>query len=200
MSDESTTAISERLAFVSELARRRVTPNVVTVTPSDATAKLRPLLATTTIVFLAGTPHTYLEAARSVTAGTALYLSYLCDFGDIGELRDAAAFTVWPGSRWVAASATGTSTAARTSFVQVYSDRSGPPTSVAASAYDALALLSSAADKGIDPATVRDRLQSGTFTGIATTYTFSQSQHAGFNTGDLALLRYVAPRVPPAVR
>jgi hypothetical protein len=47
---------------------------------------------------------------------------------------------------------------------------------------------------------VRNQLQSGTFTGVATTYTFSQSQHAGFNTGDLVLLRYVAPRVPPAVR
>ncbi len=200
VSDESTTAISERLAFTTELARRQVTPNVVTVLPSDATQKVRQLLATTTIVFFAGTPHTYLEAARSATLGTTLYLSYLCDFNDIGELRDAAPLAVWPGSRWVASSAAGTSTAARTSFVQVYSDRSGPPTSVAASAYDALTLLSGAAEKSIEPASVRDRLQSGTFIGVATTYTFSQSQHAGFNTGDLGLLRYVAPRVPPAVR
>ncbi len=200
VSDESTTAISERIAFASELARRNVTPNVVTVTPTDATGKLRTLLATTTIVFFAGTPRSYLEAARSATVGTTLYLSYLCDFSDIGELRDAAPLAVWPGSRWVASSAAGTSTAARTSFVQVYTDRSGPPTSVAASAYDALALLSSAAEKSIDPVSVRNQLQSGTFAGVATTYTFSQSQHAGFNTGDLALLRYVAPRVPPAVR
>ncbi len=200
VSDESTTAISERIAFASELARRNVTPNVVTVTPTDATGKLRTLLATTTIVFFAGTPRSYLEAARSATVGTTLYLSYLCDFSDIGELRDAAPLAVWPGSRWVASSAAGTSTAARTSFVQVYTDRSGPPTSVAASAYDALALLSSAAEKSIDPVSVRNQLQSGTFAGVATTYTFSQSQHAGFNTGDLALLRYIAPRVPPAVR
>ena len=200
VSDESTTAISERLAFATELARRQVKPNVVTVMPSDATQKVRQLLATTTIVFFAGTPHAYLEAARSATVGTTLYLSYLCDFNDIGELRDTASLAVWPGSRWVASSATGTSSAARTSFVQVYTDRSGPPTSVAASAYDALALLSSAAEKSVDPVRVRDQLQSGTFTGVATTYTFSQSQHAGFNTGDLALLRYVAPRVPPAVR
>ena len=200
VSDESTTAISERLAFTTELARRQVTPNVVTVLPSDATQKVRQLLATTTIVVFAGTPHTYVEAARSATLGTTLYLSYLCDFNDIGELRDAAPLAVWPGSRWVASSAAGTSTAARTSFVQVYSDRSGPPTSVAASAYDALTLLSGAAEKSIEPASVRDRLQSGTFIGVATTYTFSQSQHAGFNTGDLGLLRYVAPRVPPAVR
>ena len=200
VSDESTTAISERIAFVNELTRRRVTPNVVTVVAADATQKLRSLLATTTIVFFAGTPRTYLEATRSATAGTILYLSYLCDFGDIGDLRDAASLAVWPGSRWVGTSVIGTSTAARTSFVQVFTDRAGPPTSVAASAYDALALLFSAAEKSIDPVMVRDQLQSGTFTGVATTYTFSQSQHAGFNTGDLVLLSYVAPRVPPAVR
>jgi len=140
------------------------------------------------------------HARRTATAGTTLYLSYLCDFADIGDLRDTAPLAVWPGSRWVARSATSTSTLARASFVQTYTDRAGPPTSVAASAYDALALLASAAEKSIDPVSVRDQLQSGTFTGVATTYTFSESQHAGFNTGDLALLRYVAPRVPPAVR
>ncbi len=200
VSDESTTAVVDRMALVKELAHRQVTPNVMTVTPADATQKLRPLLAATTIVFFAGTPRTYLEAARTATAGTTLYLSYLCDFADIGDLRDTAPLAVWPGSRWVARSATGTSTLARASFVQTYTDRAGSPTSVAASAYDALALLASAAEKSIDPVSVRDQLQSGTFTGVATTYTFSESQHAGFNTGDLALLRYVAPRVPPAVR
>ena len=200
VSDESTSAILERIAFVKELARRKVTPNVVTVTGSDATQKLRPLLATTTTVFLAGTPRTYLEAARTATVGTALYLSYLCDFGDIGDLRDVAPLAVWPGSRWVAGSAAGASSTARASFLQTFTDRSGPPTSVAASAYDALALLSAAAEKSIDPVSVRGRLQSGTFTGVATTYTFSPSQHAGFNAGDLAMLRYVGVRVPPAVR
>ena len=200
VSDESTTAITDRIAFVKELARRTVTPNVVTVTASEATQKLRPLLATTSIVFLAGTPRTYLEAARTVTAGTTLYLSYVCDYGDIGDLRDAAPLALWPGSRWVAAPASGTSSTARTSFIQAYMDRAGPPTSVAASAYDALALLSAAAERSIDPIVMRDLLQSGTFAGVATTYTFSPSQHAGFNTGDLALLRYVAPRVPPAVQ
>jgi len=199
-SDESTSAVVERIALVKELGRRQVTPNVVTVTPADATQKLKPLFATTSTVFLAGTPRTYLEAARTVTVGTSLYLSYLCDFGDIGDLRDAAPLAVWPGSRWVAVSAAGASTNARTSFLQAFTDRSGPPTSVAASAYDGLALLSAAAEKSIDPVSVRGQLQSGTFTGVATTYTFSQSQHAGFNASDLALLRYVGPRVPPAVR
>jgi hypothetical protein len=61
-------------------------------------------------------------------------------------------------------------------------------------------LLASAAADGIDPVGVRDRLQSATFAGIATTYRFSLSQRAGFNPSDLALLRYVGQRSLPAVR
>lgn len=200
VSDESTTAIAERIALMSELARRRVTPNVVTAAPADVTQKVRPRLATTSIVFLAGTPRSYLDAVRNVTIGTTLYLSYLCEPGEVADLREATTFAIWPGSRWIAASATGVSTTARASFVQSYTDRAGPPTSVAASAYDALAVLWNAAESGIDPVAFRDRLQSGTFAGVATTYTFSPSQHAGFNTGDLALLRYIGPRVPPMLR
>jgi ABC-type branched-subunit amino acid transport system substrate-binding protein len=200
-SDESPTAITERMALVKELARRRVTPNVVTVTPADATQKLKPLLATTSVAFFAGIPRSYIDAARTATSGTTLYLSYLCELGDIADLRDATPSAVWPGSRWIAASSSVASTPARVSFLQTFADRAGgPPTSVAASAYDALALLARAAEKGIDAAGMRARLQSGTFAGVATTYTFSPAQHAGFDTGDLALLRYVAPRVPPAVR
>jgi ABC-type branched-subunit amino acid transport system substrate-binding protein len=200
VSDESTSAVIDRIAFSKELARRQVTPTVVTVMPADATQKLRPLLATTSIALFAGTPRTYLEAARNVTVGTSLYLSYVSDLGDIGDLRDAAPLAIWPGSRWVATSATSTSTPARISFVQAYTDRAGPPTSVAASAYDALGLLWSGAADGIDPGRVRDQLESETFSGVATTYTFGPSQHAGFNTGDLALLRYVGARALPAVR
>jgi ABC-type branched-subunit amino acid transport system substrate-binding protein len=200
VSDESTTAIIDRIALTNELVRRRVRPNVLTLTAADVIQKLRPVLATTSTVFLAGTPRAYLAAARMVTTGTTLYLSYLCELGEIGDLRDAAPLAVWPGSRWVAASSSAT-TAARASFMQAYTDRAGPPTSVAASAYDALALLASAAADGTSPVRVRDRLQSGTFTGVATTYTFSRSQHAGFNTGDLALLRYVSGgRAAPAIR
>ncbi|MGH2472194.1 MAG: ABC transporter substrate-binding protein [Candidatus Limnocylindria bacterium] len=198
VSDESTTAIAERIALLDEFTRRRVTPTVVTVTGTDVAIKIRPLLATTPIVFFAGTPRPYLEAARTATIGTTLYLSYLCDLGEIADLREAATLAVWPGSRWIAASAS--SPSARAAFVQAYTDRAGAPTTVAASAFDALALLWSAAEGGIDPVKVRDRLQSGTFAGVATTYTFSPSRHAGFNTGDLTLLRYVSGRSAPAIR
>jgi ABC-type branched-subunit amino acid transport system substrate-binding protein len=200
VSDESTTAVADRIALMSELARRRVTANVVTVTATDATQTLSPLVASTSLVFFAGTPRSYLEAARTATAGTTLYLSYLCELGDVGELRDAAPLALWPGSRWVATSSSGTSIPARASFVQAYTDRAGPPTSVAASAYDALGLLASAAEGGIDPVGVRDRLQSAAFAGVATTYRFSASQHAGFNASDLALLRYTGARTLPTVR
>jgi hypothetical protein len=200
VSDESTTEVAERIALTTELTRRRLSANVLTVTVSDATQRLRPFLTTTPTLFLAGTPRSYLEAVRNATVGTTLYLSYLCEPGNIGDLRDAATFAVWPGSRWIAASPTVTVSPARAAFIQAYTNRAGPPTSVAASAYDALVLLSSAADGGIDPARVRDRLQSGTFTGVAATYTFSPSRHAGFNTADLALLRYVGPRLSPAMR
>jgi hypothetical protein len=199
VSDESTTAITDRIALVGELARRRVMPNVVTVTAADATQKLRPLLGSSSLVFLAGAPRSYVEAARSVTSGTTLYLSYVCELGDIADLRDGAPLAVWPGSRWVATPSSG-GNAVRAGFLQAYTDRAGPPTSVAASAYDALALLASAAADGIDPVGVRDRLQSRTFAGVATTYRFSTSQRAGFNGSDLALLRYVSVRALPAVR
>jgi hypothetical protein len=201
VSDESTTAITDRIGLVSELARRQVKPNVVTVTPADATVKLRMVLGSASIVLLAGTPRSYIDAARTATTGTTLYFSYVSELGDIRDLRDAAPLAVWPGSRWVSTSTSGVSTPTRATFVQTYTDRSGgPPASVAATAYDALALLSSAAADGIDPAGVRERLQSRTFAGVATTYNFSVSQHAGFNTGDLALLKYVSSGSAPAIR
>lgn len=200
VSDESTTAIADRAALVKDLARRGVTPTVVMVTANDVAQKVRPLLAATSIVFLAGMPRPYIDVARNATLGTTLYLSYLCDFGEIGDLRDAAPLAVWPGSRWVAPSPAGISSPTRVTFMQSYTDRAGPPTSVAATAYDALALLSSAAEAGIDPVAVRDRLQSATFAGVATTYTFTASRRAGFNTGDLAMLRYAGPRVSPTMR
>jgi ABC-type branched-subunit amino acid transport system substrate-binding protein len=198
VSDESTTAIVDRIALTSELARRQVKATVVTVTAMDAAQKVRPFLPTTSTVVLAGTPRSYIDAARTVTTGTTLYLSYLCELADIADLRDAAALAMWPGSRWVTATA-GSGTA-RSVFIQTYTDRAGPPTTVAASAYDALAVLEAAAEKGIEPTQIRDRLESGSFAGVATTYTFRPSQHAGFSIGALALLRYVALRVPPQIR
>jgi hypothetical protein len=146
----------------------------------------------------AGWPRGYLEAARGAKSGTVLYFSYLSDPADIGELREAAAFAAWPGSRWVAGPADAASSA-RVAFVQSYTERAGPPTTLAASAFDALMLLATAGEGG-EPVRLRDRLQAGTFAGVATTYSFSASRHSGFAVADLAFLRYTGPRAAPAVR
>jgi ABC-type branched-subunit amino acid transport system substrate-binding protein len=197
VSDESTAAISERIALGAELASRGIAASVMKVTPADV-ARFRPMLALSRLIFLAGTPKPYLETARNATAGTFLYLSYLSEPGDLGELGDAAALASWPGSRAIAASAT--QSAARAAFTQSFTDRAGPPTTHAASAYDALTILALAADGGLEPTRLRDRLQAGTFAGIATTYSFSASRRAGFALEDLVFLRWRGARTPPAVR
>jgi len=201
VSDESGSAIPERSALVAELAKRGVTGSVVKVTAADVAAKLRPTLAATPSVAFAGWPRAYIDAARGAPTGTFLYFSYLCDAADIGELRDAAALATWPGSRWIAApTISSAATPARAAFMQSYTERAGPPTTHAASAFDALTLLATAAEGGGDPARLRDRLQAGTFHGVATTYSFSASRRAGFALEDLAFLRYTGGRAAPAVR
>ena len=198
VSDESVTAIPERAALVAELARRGVTANIIKVTGSDVGARLRAIPLVTPIVFFAGAPKTYTDAARQTTMGSSLYLSYLSDLGDLADLREAAAQATWPGSRWIAATAS--ANPARAVFARSYTDRAGPPTSLAATAYDALSLLATATDGGFDPVRMRDRLQKGTFAGVATTYSFTMSRHAGFALEDIAFLGYTSARTAPLIR
>jgi hypothetical protein len=199
VSDESPSAISDRAALTAELARRGASPTLIKVTGSDATQRLRAVLPSTRVAFFAGAPRAYAEAARTSASGTLLYLSYVCDMSDFAELRDAAASAAWPGSRWVAAPATSGSVG-RIAFIASYTDRAGPPTTPAASAFDALTLILSAASGGIEPARMRDRLQAQRFGGVATTYSFSASRRAGFAIGDLVMLRYTSARAAPMVR
>ncbi|MGH2499809.1 MAG: ABC transporter substrate-binding protein, partial [Candidatus Limnocylindria bacterium] len=81
--------------------------------------------------------------------------------------------------------------AARRQFLQEYADRHGPPSTHAATAYDALSLLALASERAgaDDRERLRERLQDTTFAGMATTYEFSPTRHAGFALEDLALLR-----------
>ena len=199
VTDESVSAIPERAALVAELSKRGVTASAVQVTAADTTARLRSMLAAAPIIAFAGWPRSYLDAARGAKPGTVLYFSYLSDPGDIGDLREAAALATWPGSRWVAGPADAASSG-RLAFMQSYSERAGPPTTLAASAFDALPLLAAAGEAGGEPVRLRDRLQAGTFAGVATTYSFSASRHAGFAVEDLAFLRYTGARAAPAVR
>jgi ABC-type branched-subunit amino acid transport system substrate-binding protein len=196
VTDESASAIPERAALVADLAKRGVAATVVKAT--DAT-RLKTMLATAPVALFAGAPRPYADVARTATTGTLLYFSYLCDGGDIADLRDAAALATWPGVRWVAANPSGAS-ADRVAFVQAFLDRAGPPTSAAASAFDALALLAAATDGSGDPNRLRDRLQTGSFVGVATTYSFTTSRHAGFASQDLAFLRYTGARATPVLR
>src|SRR5213593_750116 len=140
VTDESISAIPERVALVAELSKRGLTASALQVTAADTTARLRSMLAAAPIIAFAGWPRSYLDAARGAKPGTVLYFSYLSDPGDIGELREAAALAAWPGSRWVAAPADAASPG-RVAFVQSYTERAGPPTTLAASAFDALTLL-----------------------------------------------------------
>jgi ABC-type branched-subunit amino acid transport system substrate-binding protein len=200
VSDESRVAVTERVALVAELTRRGVTPNVLTVTPADAAQRVRRFYPVAQITFFfAGQPKPYLEAARTAPTGASLYLSYLCDPGEAADLRDAATLASWPGSRWIAAPST-TPSPVRAAFVEAFTDRAGPPTTHAASAYDALGLLAAAASGGVEPARLRDRLQAAPFAGVATTYSFSASRRAGFALDDLVFLRYAGARAAPAVR
>jgi hypothetical protein len=197
VTDESPSAVPERAALVADLASRSVTATVVKA--SDGT-KLRTMLSSASVALFAGAPRPYIDAARTATTGTLLYFSYLCDGGDIGDLRDATPLASWPGIRWIAANATG-ATPERAAFLRSFLDRAGPPTSTAASAFDALGLLAAAMSGGNgDPVRLRDKLQSGSFVGVATTYTFTPSRRAGFARGDLGFLRYTGARATPVLR
>ena len=196
VTDESASAIPERAALVTDLARRGVSATVVKASDPN---KLRTMLAATPVALFAGAPRAYVDAARTATTGTLLYLSYLCDSADIGDLRDAASLATWPGIKWIAANSSGAS-GERAAFLQAFLDRAGPPTSVAASAFDALSLLATAADRTGDPVRLRDKLQTGAFVGVATTYSFTSLRRAGFAASDLAFLRYTGARATPVLR
>ena len=218
-SDESSQAIGERLALTTELERRGfVSPTVVTVTAQDALGRLRAGAAFARSALFTGPGATYLDATRSLAAAgitPRVYLSYLMDTSDASELREGADIATWPGSRNLAAVSTAPSTSDRAAFLQSFASRHGPPSTLAATAYDALALIDAAAE-GVgttDRGRLRDRLEASTFAGITTRYSFSSARHAGFDTVDLVYLRWSgatragfalapepAPESPPKVQ
>jgi ABC-type branched-subunit amino acid transport system substrate-binding protein len=196
-SDESPPAIGERLAFASELEQRGlIPPTVVTVSAQDAAARLRAGAAFARSVLFTGPAATYVEATRSLAAAgitPRVYLSYLMEAGDASTLREGGDLATWPGSRNLAAISTAPTSTDRAVFVQTYGARHGAPSTLAATAYDAFAMLDAAAQAaGGTPngARLRDRLEATTFAGITTRYTFTAARHAGFDVADLVLLRW----------
>jgi hypothetical protein len=170
----------------------------VAVTPQEAAQRVRAGAAYARSVLFTGPAATYLDATRSlVAAGVTprVYLSYLTESSDAAALREGAAVATWPGSRHLAAISTAPTSAARATFLQSYTDRSGAPSTIAATAYDALALLETAAESiggAPDRTRLRDRLEAATFAGIATRYAFGPTRHAGFDLADLAYLRWAS--------
>jgi ABC-type branched-subunit amino acid transport system substrate-binding protein len=196
-SDESPPAIAERLALASELEQRGlIPPTVVTVNAQDAAARVRAGAAFARSIVFTGPAATYVDATRSLAAAgitARVYLSYLMEAGDASTLREGAELATWPGSRNVAAVSTAPSTLDRAAFLQAYAARHGAPSTLAATAFDALAMLDAAAE-GVggtpDRTRLRDRLAATTFAGITTRYTFTAARHAGFDNADLVLLRW----------
>jgi hypothetical protein len=130
-----------------------------------------------------------------------VYLGYMTETADVTNLRDHASLVTWPGSQALA-SLTSTPSLLQRTFIQRFSDRYGAPSTLAASAFDALALIheaASASPSELDGGRLRLRLQATTFAGVVTRYTFSATRHIGFDRDDLALLRWDPRRSAPFV-
>jgi len=196
-SDESPPAIAERLALAKELEQRGlVAPTVVMVSTQDAFARVRAGASFARSLLCTGPAATYVDATRSLAAAgitPRVYLSYLMEASDASALREGSDLAMWPGSRNLAAASTEPTTAERATFLQGYAARHGTPSTLAATAYDALALIDSADETAggtPDRARLRERLEATTFAGITTRYTFTAARHAGFETVDLVYLRW----------
>lgn len=177
VTDGSVIAGREAAALLAELKRQgRPAPLVVSAAADqrDVAARLRAAAPPGAAVYFAGPPGAYLspqrvvpppDAARSVVS----FLGYLTEPPDAARLGDAAAVTRWPGLSLAAGGSSGTH---------------------ALTATDALAIVAAAATGVGDPAALRDRIEGGTFRGIATTYAFGPSRHAGADPTDLTLLAW----------
>lgn len=139
-------------------------------------------------IFFTGAVSDYLSPVRllptDATGGPGIFLSYLTDASEGGRLGDVATAVRWPALRRAIGATSGVH---------------------AATATDALALLASAVDPGADGERSRERIEGGTFAGIATRYSFSPSRHSGVDSGEITLVawengRIVAARPIGAIR
>jgi ABC-type branched-subunit amino acid transport system substrate-binding protein len=199
--DESRASVIERALFLAELRRRSSTaPGPVSLDAPDGPQRVRSASAFARSIVLTGASAPYGDIVRSIPVALdapRVYLSYLTETADVTNLRDQSALVTWPGSR-----ALGRTPATGVSFIQRFTDRFGAPSTLAATAYDALALIDAAASTGpteMDAARLRQRLEATTFAGIATRYTFTSARHVGFAADDLALLRWDAQRGSPFI-
>jgi ABC-type branched-subunit amino acid transport system substrate-binding protein len=200
-SDESPPAIAERLAFATELERRGlISPTVVTVAAQDVFARVRAGASFARSLHFTGPGATYIEATRSLAAARItprVYLSYLMEANDAAALGEGAELAMWPGSRNLAVASTVLTTPERANFLLAYAARHGTPSTLAATAYDALSLIDGAAERSSgtpDRMRLRAGLEATTFAGITTRYVFTTARHAGFDATDLVYLRWGSGR------
>lgn len=203
VSDESPAAIAERAAFAAELGRRGFTaPSALVVSGSDTVGKMRGPVAVAKSVILAGAAGRYGDAIRSIPVSVdapRVYLSYATETADVASLGAESALVTWPGSRYLATISVAP-LGPRIAFVQGFTERSGAPSTLAATAYDALAFIEGAAELApseLDPAHLRQRLETFTFAGVVTLYSFTPVRHVGFASDDLAYLRWNGDRNAP---
>ena len=203
VSDESPAALAERVAFAAEIGRHGFTaPSPLVVTASDAVAKMRGPVAVAKSVILAGAAGRYGDAIRSIPVSVdapRVYLSYLTETADLTSLGAPSALVTWPGSRYLATISVAP-LGGRIRFIQTFTERYGAPSTLAATAYDALAFIDGAAQLSpteLDPAHLRQRLETFTFAGVVTLYSFTPVRHVGFASDDLAYLRWNGDRNAP---
>ena len=186
-----------------DLAARGIADPPFRLAPRDADAVRNPAqLAGVRAMRLSGVPRDYpllADVLKRVSPVPVAYLSYLTDPRDLGDLKDPALVSLWPGSRHVVGGLPGDQTSARRDFVKAFTDRHGPPATWAATAFDALALAAAAAEHAASAGApgaaavregIRDGLEGTVAVGIATTYAFTPASHVGPLAGDLSLLRW----------
>lgn len=204
VSDESPAAVVERTSYSAELGRHGfMPPSPIVTTQTDAAQSVKSGAAVAKSVIFAGASAPYGDLIRAIPAtvdAPRTYLSYLTETADVTNLREESALVTWPGSRYLATISLAPLPGPRAVFIQAFTDRHGAPSTLAATAYDALSIIDSAAELApseLDAPHLRLRLETLTFAGVVTRYVFSPSQHAGFQSDDLAFLRWNAQRGAP---
>jgi ABC-type branched-subunit amino acid transport system substrate-binding protein len=212
-SDDSFVAVRERTAFLDELRRRGISgPTPVMLNQADGPQRVRAAAAMAKSVVLAAASAPYGDVIRGLPATLAapVYLSYLTEIADVTNLRDQAGIVTWPGSRTLAPLSF-EPFAFQKVFIQAFTDRHGPPSTLAAAAYDALGIVDIAARQApaeLDSLSLRVRIGTGGYAGVVTRYSFTPQRHAGFTADDLVYLRwdprrsapFIAPKAPAPIR
>jgi ABC-type branched-subunit amino acid transport system substrate-binding protein len=203
--DDTAPAATLRFSFSAELKRLGITPpTAVSLDEPDGARRVLNAAAVAKSVVMLCPTATHGDAIRamSVSGAPLVYLSYLTEMADVTNLRDQSVIVTWPGARTIATPPSGLFPYQRP-FVQTFTDRYGPPSTLAATAYDALGMLELAATQEASeptgPTDVRVRMETGGYAGVVTRYAFTPQRHAGFSADDLVFMRWNAQRGAPFV-